>query len=282
VWRKRARKCWDIYGGFIIGAALIAAGLLLARLIDLGEIVATPLRRGLSEALEIAGILAFAVDPLVKSKAHRDATRDIFHHILGFNLPPKIKDRLLEIVKNTTLYRENMTLHYDLSEQGEFLHFDVAMEYEVVNPTQGVEPFTPKLQFEKGEKPVLKNVVCFNDPKYGNNARLVPDPKQPNSLAYIGDDINIGSEDRRRFKYEYSIQYPMMMGFCHQMFQKPTIGLSLTVKSGKSIVVTTNPAKYESPGEWRYETLFMPGDHLDIQWAKVPCVNPTSPSFDQE
>lgn len=268
MWRKRCWRWWDVYGGFVVGAVLIVVGLSISRLMDLGDIFDTHTRRGLSDALMIAGILAFAVDPLVKSKAHRAATRDIFHHILGFNLPPKIKDRLLDIVKGTTLYRENTTIHCVLSEIGEFLQFDIEMEYEIVNPTQRTEQFSPALQFEKGEHAVLKKIICFNDPGYGKDAKLTPNAKEPNSFEYLGEAINIPSEDRRRFKYWYSVQHPTTVGFFYQIFQYPTIGLSLTVEPHPLITIKANPAQFESAGEWRYDNLFMPQDHLDIRWNK--------------
>ena len=53
------------------------------------------------------------------------------------------------------------------------------------------------------------------------------------------------------------------------MFQYPTIGFKLTVKSPPNIVIKANPAQSESEGEWRYTgKLFMPGDNLEIRWDK--------------
>jgi hypothetical protein len=262
MWRQRLRTWRDSYGGFAMGIILFLVGLCVAR------VSAKDVVRGVSEAFMIAGILAFAVDPLVKSKAHRDATRDIFHHILGFNLPPAIKNRLLEIVKKTNLYRENTVIHCVLSEVGDLLRFDIDMEYEIVNPTQRTEPFQARLQFEKGEHPTLKSVTCLGKPNYGRAAKLTPNPKEPNSLAYRGKVINIHSQDRLRFKYEYSVEYPIAIGYFYQIFQYPTIGLSLSVKSPPTISLRPNPAALEGPGEWRYTTLFMPQDHLDIRWEK--------------
>jgi hypothetical protein len=222
----------------------------------------------LGEALMIAGILAIAIDPLVKGKALRSATRDIFHHMLGFKLPLKIQDKLQEIVLETKWYRENTTMYYTISEVGEFLRFDVEMEYEVVNPTQHTRAFRAELQFEAGEQPTLKSVTCFEKSKYGNGAKLTEDPKQPRSLVYKGKPINVISEGRLRFKYQYSITYPIAIGYMYQNFVYPTIGLALTIKATPNIIVWAPPAQAESPGEWRYPKLFMPGNHLEIRWWK--------------
>src|SRR4051794_2107939 len=47
-----------------------------------------------SEAFLIAGILSLTVDLYLKRKLQEDTARDIFHHLLGINLPGDLKDKL--------------------------------------------------------------------------------------------------------------------------------------------------------------------------------------------
>jgi hypothetical protein len=258
--RQSFWKWWDKYSAFIIGPSLIAVGLLVGTLSDIAIV------QELRLALLIAGILAVTVDPLIKGKAHREAVRDVFHHILGFNLPLAIRNRLLDIVTNTTVYRENTALRVVLSQSGDWLVFDVEMEYEVVNPTLYTVRFRPRLEFETGEHPTLKTVTCFGEPDYGSGATLDPKKNEPSVIAYRGRAIDFACGERRRFKFEYSMQYPLVLGFYIQHFQYPTIGLALTIKHPASLVVTATPAQSQSDGEWRYTTLFMPGDYMQIKW----------------
>ena len=251
---------WDQYSGFVIGTTLLGVGFVFIKWVHVSVV------KQLGEALIIAGVLAIAIDPLVKGKSLRSATRDIFHHMLGFQLPLKIQDKLQEIVLGTKWYRENTIMHCTISEVGEFLRFDVEMEYEIVNPTQHTREFRAELQFEAGEQPTLKSVICFEKPKYGNGAKLIEDPKQPKSLVYKGKVIKISSQGRLRFKYEYSITYPIAIGYMYPNFVYPTIGLALTIKAPSDIVVWAPSAQSESAGEWRYTKLFMPGDHLEVRW----------------
>lgn len=256
-------KWWDKYSAIVIGPTLIAVGLLVGTLSDIAIV------QELRVALVIAGILAVTVDPLIKGKAHREAVRDVFHHILGFNLPLAIRNRLLDIVRNTTVYRENTVMRVVFSESGDWLVFDVEMEYEVVNPTLYTVPFHPQLEFETGEHPKLKSVTCFGEPDYGSGATLEPNKTEPSLIAYRGRTIDLACSERRRFKFEYTMEYPLVLGFYIQHFQYPTIGLALTVKRPASVIVTATPAQSQSDGEWRYTTLFMPGDYMQIKWERV-------------
>jgi hypothetical protein len=252
-------KWWEKYSAIIIGPSLIAVGLLVGTLSELAIV------QELRVALVIAGILAVTVDPLIKGKAHREAVRDVFHHMLGFNLPLPIRNRLLEIVTNTTVYRENAALRVALSESGDWLVFDVEMEYEVVNPTLYTVPFQPRLEFETGEHPTLRSVTCFGEPDYGSRATLEPKKTEPSVIAYCGRAIDLAPGERRRFKCEYTMEYPLVLSFYIQHFQYPTIGLALTVKHPPSLAT---PAQFQSDGEWRYTRLFMPGDHMQIKWER--------------
>jgi len=222
----------------------------------------------LSQALMVAGILTIAVDPFLKRKLLREASKDIFQYMLGFSLPEPIRERLHSIISETKLYRENMTSHYALSEVGEFIQIDVEQEYEIVNPTLRKINFEPHLQFEKGENPNLKSIICFDNPQYGKGAALTPNSKEPSSLEYFGRVVKLPSKQRRRFKYQYSVQIPFSVGYYFPYFQYPTIGLALSIKHDPSLVVTATPATSQLPGEWRYAQLFMPGDHIDVRWER--------------
>jgi hypothetical protein len=224
----------------------------------------------LTVALMIAGILTITVDPFVKRQARREATRDIFHHMLGFKLPEIIRERLQDTVEKTKLYRENMTQHIVMSEDKDLVVFDVEMEFEVVNPTPHTLCFSPLIQFEKGEHAELKSVTCFGEGDYDRNAKLSPAAGGLGSLEYRGNDVRISSGGSRKFKYEYAVKFPTSLGYWFPNFISPTIGLALTMKTPANFNVKATSADFEAPGEWRYPNkLFMPSEHLEIVWEKL-------------
>jgi hypothetical protein len=88
--------------GLLVGIVLIIVG--VVGHFKLHEYL---LLRSLSEALLIAGILTLTVDPFIKRRLLREASKDIFRHMLGFALPDEIKERLNSIVFNTTTHLKN-------------------------------------------------------------------------------------------------------------------------------------------------------------------------------
>jgi hypothetical protein len=257
---------WEKYGSYVVGPMLVLLGYLVSKFVE--PSYPTRFISELTIALVIAGILTATVDPIIKRKARAEATRDIFHHMLGYSLPLVIRERLQKIVEETKFYRQNSTMYMSLVEEKDLLAFYVQQEFEIVNPTPHSLNFVPLIQFEKGEHAELGSVTCFEQLGYGMNAALTP--LSLGSLEYRGLPLPIQSKGSRRFKYEYVVRYPTSLGFFYPNFQYPTIGLSLTIRAPEGINVRATTAEYQAQGEWRYGTrLFMPQEHLDIVWDKV-------------
>jgi hypothetical protein len=90
---------WGQYSGYVLGPVLVIIAALVNKFIR--PYWATHFMDDFIVALFIAGILAATVDPFIKRQARREATLDIFHHMLGYSLPRVIRERLQQIVKET-------------------------------------------------------------------------------------------------------------------------------------------------------------------------------------
>jgi len=207
VWRNSFWTWWEQKSGYAIGPALILVAWIIGHFVR--PYYSTHFLDDVVVALLTAGVLAVAVDPFVKRKAQREATRDIFHHMLGFSLPAVIRERLQSTVEQTKLYRRNLIEHVVVGEDGDYLVFETEVEFEVLNPTPHDLDFLPSLEFEKSEQPVLKSLTCFGEPNCGKRAKI------ERSFAGLGFEckgasIVIPSERSKKFKYEYSVRYP-----CH-------------------------------------------------------------------
>jgi hypothetical protein len=262
------RETWSKYSGWLICPGLIFVAWMVNRYVQ--PYCGSRLVDDFIVALVIAGLLTLTVDPFIKNRARREATLDIFHHMLGFSLPVVIRERLQDMVLKTKLYRKNWKQRISMSEDGDSVVIDVEAEFEVVNPTAHALGFEPLLQFEKGEQAVLRRVICFQDPSCGKNAVLSLREGGLGSVEYRGKEINVPANDSFEFKYEYSVKYPTAMGFLFPNSAYPTIGLELTVKSPQNFKVKATTADFEAPGEWRYPNkLLMPSEHLEIVWEKL-------------
>ena len=266
MWRNQVWDVLERYGAYFFGPLLILCSIAVSHFVE--PRFPNRFTEELSVALLIAGILTMTVDPFLKKRARAEATRDIFHHMLGFSLPVIIRERLQEMVEKTKLYRQDTKLHMVMSEDKDFVVFDVEMEFQVVNPTLHALDFMPLIQFEKGEG-ILKSVACFEEDGYGKNAAVSPAKGGLGSVEYRGKGVRVPTGGSRTFKSEYSIRYPTIVGFWSPNFLAPTIGLALTMKIPENFSVRATTAEFEVPGEWRYPNkLFMPGEHLDIVWEK--------------
>src|SRR5882757_4428101 len=225
MWRNVFWKFWKKWSGIVVGVFLIIIGSWFLLFVQASIV------RDFGTAVLISGILTVTVDPYIKGKTQRETAVDIFHHMLGFKLPEQIQERLKHIVETTEWYRTDTAIHCVVSESGENVFFAIEQEFGIVNATQHTLCFEPIMEFERTEHPQLGRVVCFNEPDYGKEAALNPDPNEPKALAYHGKPLRIEAGGNRRFKYEYRVQYPMASGVFSLHFKYPTIGLSLTVKS---------------------------------------------------
>jgi hypothetical protein len=106
------------------------------------------------EAFIIASLLAALVEPFLKRRLLREASRSIFEHMLGFDLPAELREHLRNVVFNTVLYRKDVKMSLTIRPgDGRVVFIDVVQEYEIVNPGHKNMSYTPVLACVDVEKP---------------------------------------------------------------------------------------------------------------------------------
>jgi len=257
--------------GAVVGCVLLLLGL--------SGLLLCPSIRGqrVSEAVMIAGLLSIVVDPFLKKRLVKEASKDIFHHLLGFELPVQIRERLRDIVLKTDLYREDLRITCAFTETDDkMIRIEFETSYEVVNPTHDVLEFHQLLDFEKAENARLNRISCDQARKgYGKTATLTFNDES-DLFEYKGKGIKIepsGTKKRYRFSADYSVEGFPVPGFHVQMFKYPTIGLTVRIRNRPPSLIISTDIGSGDEGQWTSDRLFMPGDHFNIRWERTNCTS---------
>lgn len=260
------RQWLSKWNGVLVGLVLCALSLIGLRYCP------SVLGQKTSEAVLIAGMLAIVVDPFLKQRLVKEASRDIFHHLIGFELPVQIRERLRDIVLYTDLYRKDMhfTCTFTAVESGIQIEFET--DYEIVNPSHKDLKFRQILEFEKAENAQLNRIECDPPKKgYGQDAALTFN-NETGLFEYEGKEINVEPKSlgkRYRIWADSRVVLPLP-GFFVQHMKYPTIGVTLHVRNAPLwLKISTDLGPGPGP-HWISDQLFMPGDKFIVRWERLP------------
>jgi len=229
-------------------------------------------RHSLGEAAVIAALLVFLVDPFLKARLLKEASKDIFRYMLGFDQQPEIKQRLRELVFETKLFRRNFNLRCVFIPEGDKMRLDMDVSFEVFNPTAEVQKYTHATQFERVEYPESRVMSLISEA--GNYSRNdVPFKPKEDDIEVLeakAGHVNIEPSSKNisyRFSSGFSLLYPLE--FFHAVHVgTPTIGMRIEVFPPEGFRVTASQTPTCTENIWQYDGLFMPGQHVDIRWER--------------
>jgi len=140
-------------------------------------------RYSMGEAAVISALLMFLVDPFLKARLLKEAARDIFEYLLGFDQQPQLKERLKRLVFDTKLFRGNFNARYKLLPQ---------VDFELVNSTKEAIEFPYKMDFEQAENPRLDSVTLVSSEKnYAWRSTRQSKEDEPWVLQGLADPVEI-------------------------------------------------------------------------------------------
>ena len=227
-------------------------------------------RHSLGEAAIIAALLVLLVDPFLKARLLREAAQDIFHYLLGFDQQPQIKERLKRLVFDTKLFRKNFNARYKLVPERDLMRIEFDYDFELINPTEEVIEFPLKIDFEKAENLRLDFLSLVSSEKsYRWCPQLKPKSDDPWVIQGFAESVKIQPASRGityRYSGKCSFTYPRTFYYA-QHFGYPTIGVTITVECPPSFEIGAPPTPMHEGNVWKYEGLFMPGDHINIRWS---------------
>jgi hypothetical protein len=226
----------------------------------------------IGESLIVAGVVVLLIDPFLKERLLREASKGIFHYLLGFDQQPEIQERLKKLVFDTKLFRRNFVIRIVLTSANDKMLLDMDVSFEVFNPTNEVQKYEHAAQFEIAEKPTMYAMTLLSELKTYNkeNVPFVPKKEDLEVLEAKADDVEIEPLAKKisyKFGSKLSLTYPLE--FFHAIHVgAPTIGMRVEVKAPSGFRVTASKASINVGNVWQYNRLFMPEEHVNIRWER--------------
>jgi len=228
----------------------------------------------IAEALIVAGVLAFAVDPFLKKQLMAEASRSIFIHLLGFEHHPQVKDRLQKIIYETKLLRKTCDLRCVIKPcDGHYL-LTVEYDTEIINPTNTALAYRPALQFDRAHKlQVLQMTFTSSDGKHKfckSNLEIKELKENPGVEAPETEEFVIEPDDSG-ITYKASTKYriKLLNAYCQFHAGSPALQTTIRAEAPKEYEVRVGGADVANGNYWQYNKIMMVGDHFTLRWRTL-------------
>lgn len=223
----------------------------------------------LGDAALIAGLLTLAVDPFLKRKLVKEASKGIFKHMLGFNQPPEIQDRLEEIVTKNRKYAKDTQLKYKIEplDDEHYVNLHVTIESHIFNPSHTPQEYTQEIDIEAAEEP---SELWFGKIEDQQEKKLKGEFSRDVSTVFRakGWSVTLNPESGQKgFVTRYTVKMPSYWYNQHH-FAIPTIGVEVFVEApnGWKVGIADKEPVESNSHVLQEEQLFMQGEHIDIRW----------------
>lgn len=229
--------------------------------------------RDLGEALVIGSFIAVTVDQYVKRKLLWETSHDIAKYLIGYNLPKEIQDAIRDLMA-TAVIRRDFNQHYTLEHNTEGkLKLTISTKYKVLNCSNTVREFTPRLEFEKHQAPTILEFRCDSadrravDIKRGNQDL---GEKQDGVLSIALKKIKLQPAiNGNGLSYQVSCKYYRLVDVADSdviSFVAPTIGVTITAEPPEDIGFYVGTATVETENRWEFQRLFLELQHVHVRW----------------
>lgn len=224
----------------------------------------------LGEFLLLAGALTVTVDPYLKRKFQKEAADDIFHHLLGFDLPLEIRETLRDFLLHNRHYRQNAIIDVTVTplENGSEVEVVVTVRADVVAVAK--TKYKQHISFEEAEHGTIleASVTSQSHPKKSytkTGPPLSSVPDEPMVYGWSGKEIELKKDERLNAFVKFRMQKPIH-DFWMLNFGILTVHPIVRLNGNPNLIVTASKADQVNGNEHIYKKVFVPGDHFQIRW----------------
>jgi hypothetical protein len=268
-WRKWVASNSSILWGI---GLLLSAGVIALLIWEYSTVPGIAFLGSAAEFLGLAGALTITVDPFLKRKLQRDTAEDIFHHLLGFDLPIEIRESLKDFLLRNSYYRKDVDIQVNVQTL-------TATEAEIAIAMSAVVVCVKKMKYcqhvayeEAENATVLEASVTskFHPEKsYNTCPTLTENAEEPMVWGWTGDPIELKSGEQLTTFLKLRMKRPIR-DFHTFVFGSSVIHPRVRLYGSEDLFVTASKADQVNGNEHIYEKVFVEGDHFQIRWKPKP------------
>lgn len=225
---------------------------------------------GVIEAICIASALTLTVDPFVKERLAHEVGKSIFYHVIGFDLPPEMQDRLRIYLRALEYYRESLCITAKaLRIEGEEVIIEITMESRIVVLTRCA--YAPKLEFEDVEHGQLQELWA----RYiGAQDKLIEwkssDPStithpDPMTTRYTAPEAKLKRGEKLESYFKFTLRQ-RKEDYWVQTFGTTTLKTTITLLPLANMQMYASHKVANPQNQYVYDKVFIVGEDLHIRW----------------
>lgn len=225
---------------------------------------------GVIEAICIASALTLTVDPFVKKRLTHEVNKSIFYHVIGFDLPTEMQDRLRTYLRELEYYRESLAITAEaLQIEGEEVVIEITLEGHVTALTRC--KYDLALEFEDTEHGELQELWAK---RKGESTKLVEwsasNPsavthRDPMTTEYSAPIAKLKAGDKLESFFKFTLRQ-RKQDYWVQTFGTTTLRTTVTLKPLPNMEMYASHKPVSSDNQYVYDRVHIMGEDIRIRW----------------
>jgi hypothetical protein len=219
--------------------------------------------------------LTVTVDPFVKKRLLKKASQDIFHYLIGVDLPIEMREALKRYVFGLEYYRTNQEVRAQAQRESDGrLRIHISIKAHVVALTNC--EYKQSLAFEKAEDPRVIKMEARTVRRTAEwnpaTSQLVEVPREPMELLARNEAIDLRRGEELDSLFSFNI-HGTETDFWVLNFGTTTLKTTVILEPLSDIEMFASDHRYRMPDNvnvYSYDKVFIKGDHLHIRWRPKP------------
>jgi hypothetical protein len=224
---------------------------------------------GVLEAICIASALTLTVDPFVKERLTHEVNKSIFYHVIGFDLPPEMQDRLRIYLRTLEYYRESLAVTAEaLRVEGDEVVMQITLEGRILALTRC--KYGPSLLFEDTEHGAVEELWAR---RVGETKKLIEwkasDPvsaSDPMTTLYSAPVATLKRGDVLESYFRFTLRQ-RKQDYWVQTFGTTTLKTTVTLKPLPKMTMYASHRPVSGDNKYVYDKVFIIGEDIRIRWT---------------